>query len=73
MTDPRTGPAGGPTGDGEAQIDVDRVREAIRELRSIRSYDPCAAQALTTIKATIHTLETRWLRARGPSDPPPVA
>lgn len=37
------------------------VRAAIDELRSIRSTDPCASIAITTIKATIHTLETRWL------------
>jgi hypothetical protein len=37
------------------------VRAAVAELRSIRSDDPCAAIAMTTIKATIHTLETRWL------------
>ena len=37
------------------------VRSAILELRSIRSTDPCAAIALTTIKATVHTLETHWL------------
>lgn len=44
----------------------DATRAAIVELRSIRSTDPCAAIALTTIKATIHTLETRWLAA-GPT------
>lgn len=37
------------------------VLAAVEELRSIRSTDPCAAIANTTIKATIHTLETRWL------------
>ena len=42
------------------------VRAAIEELRSIRSTDPCASIALTTIKATVHTLETRWLTA-GPA------
>jgi hypothetical protein len=36
------------------------VRSTIQELRAIRSTDPCAAIAMTTIKATIHTLETRW-------------
>lgn len=42
--------------------DGDRaVRAAIAELRSIRSNDPSAAIARTTIKATIHTLETHWL------------
>lgn len=39
------------------------VRAAVAELRSIRSTDPCASIAMTTIKATIHTLETRWLVA----------
>ena len=39
------------------------VAAAIRDLRAIRSNDPCAAIAMTTIKATIHTLETRWLTA----------
>ncbi|HSJ91258.1 MAG TPA: hypothetical protein VK917_04275 [Ilumatobacter sp.] len=34
---------------------------AVGELRSIRSNDPCASIAMTTIKATIHTLETHWL------------
>lgn len=37
------------------------VREAIAELRSIRSTDPCAAVALSTVRTTILTLETRWL------------
>lgn len=37
------------------------VRDAVDELRAIRSTDPCASLAMTTIKATIHTLETRWL------------
>lgn len=45
------------------------VRAAVAELRSIRSNDPCAAIAMTTIKATIHTLETRWL-VPGPAEPP---
>ena len=40
------------------------VDQAIDELRTIRSTDPCAAIAMTTIKATIHTLETRWLGQR---------
>jgi hypothetical protein len=49
----------------------DRVRAAIVELRSIRSADPCAAIAMATIKATIHTLETRWLSTdRTPGSPP---
>lgn len=39
------------------------VRSAIAELRAIRSTDPCAAIAIATVKATIHTLETRWLPA----------
>ena len=39
------------------------VVAAIRDLRSIRSNDPCATIAITTIKATIHTLESRWLAA----------
>ena len=43
------------------------VRAAVDELRAIRSNDPCASIAMTTIKATIHTLETRWLPDR-PSD-----
>lgn len=34
---------------------------AIEELRAIRSTDPCAAIAITTVKATIHTLETHWV------------
>ena len=37
------------------------VRAAIAELRSIRSTDPCAAVALSTVRTTILTLETRWL------------
>lgn len=45
------------------------VRSAIRELRSIRSTDPCAAVALTTIKATVHTLETHWIPATRPGGP----
>lgn len=44
------------------------VRTAIRELRAIRSTDPCAAIAMTTIKATIHTLETRWLPTAASGD-----
>lgn len=40
------------------------VETAIDELRAIRSSDPCAAIAMTTIKATIHTLETHWLDLR---------
>ena len=47
------------------------VRAAVAELRSIRSTDPCASIAMTTIKATIHTLETRWLVAGPPADEPP--
>lgn len=39
------------------------VVAAVRDLRAIRSNDPCAAIAMTTIKATIHTLETRWMTA----------
>lgn len=39
------------------------ARAAVAELRSIRSNDPCAAIAMTTIKATIHTLETQWFDA----------
>lgn len=75
MTGGQPGPIEGPADEFDVggDVDVERVREAIRELRSIRSYDPCAAQALTTIKATIHTLETRWLPARGTSDAPPTA
>jgi hypothetical protein len=45
------------------------VRAAIEELRSIRSTDPCASIAMTTIKATIHTLETRWLTAEAERAP----
>lgn len=45
------------------------VELAIAELRSIRSNDPTAAIAMTTIKATIHTLESRWRpRLGGPAD-----
>lgn len=40
------------------------ARAAVEELRAIRSSDPCASIAMTTIKATIHTLETRWLPVR---------
>lgn len=46
----------------------DHVLAAIEELRAIRSTDPCAAIAMTTIKATIHTLETRWLPPNGDDD-----
>lgn len=54
----------------DAPID-DPVRSAIRELRSIRSTDPCAAVALTTIKATVHTLETHWIAEARSGDPTP--
>ena len=37
----------------------------------MRSTDPCASIAMTTIKATIHTLETRWLVADQAADEPP--
>ena len=47
------------------------VRAAVDELRSIRSNDPCASIAMATIKATIHTLETRWLAADRTDDEPP--
>lgn len=53
---------------------VDRLsatRAAVAELRSIRSTDPCAALAITTVKATIHTLETRWLAGPPVGDVPP--
>ena len=53
---------------------VDRLaatRAAVAELRSIRSTDPCAALAITTVKATIHTLETRWLAGPSADDAPP--
>lgn len=40
---------------------VEDVEAAVRELRAVRSSDPCASLAITTVKATIHTLETRWL------------
>ena len=39
----------------------DSVERAIAELRSIRSSDPSTAIAMSTIKATVHTLETHWL------------
>lgn len=39
------------------------VTAAIDELRAIRSSDPCAAIAMTTIKATIHTLDRHWREA----------
>lgn len=42
------------------------AQAAVDELRAIRSTDPCAALAITTVKATIHTLETRWIDARPP-------
>lgn len=42
------------------------ARAAADELRTIRSTDPCASLAIATIKATILTLETRWLRS-GPA------
>ncbi|MFP5487181.1 MAG: hypothetical protein ACLGHQ_02595 [Acidimicrobiia bacterium] len=48
--------------DDQAEV-TDAVRAAIVELRSIRSTDPCAAIAVTTIKATVHTLETHWIAA----------
>lgn len=38
----------------------DRVRASIEELRSLRSTDPCAAILMTTIKATVHTLNRYW-------------
>ena len=38
----------------------------------MRSTDPCASIAMTTIKATIHTLESRWLVAGPPADEPPA-
>jgi hypothetical protein len=41
----------------------EEIRAAVAELRSIRSTDPCASIAIATVKATIHTLETRWLAA----------
>lgn len=44
------------------------VRAAIDELRSLRSTDPCAAIAMTTIKATVHTLERHWI-GRTPPEP----
>ena len=50
--------------------DRDVVRDAIVELRSIRSADPCASITMTTIKATIHTLETQWLPTSGATDDP---
>lgn len=47
------------------------ARAAIEELRSIRSTDPCAAIAITTVKATIHTLETHWVGGDGRTPPAP--
>lgn len=44
----------------EARRDRTTVDDAVAELRAIRSSDPCAAIAMTTLKATIHTLETHW-------------
>lgn len=44
------------------------VAEALRELKTLRSNDPCAAIAVTTVKATIHTLDTRWLPPEPPED-----
>lgn len=46
----------------------DPVRAAVDELRAIRSTDPCASIAITTVKATIHTLETRWIGDAGRGD-----
>lgn len=37
------------------------VQAAIDELRAMRSTDPCAAIAMTTIKAAVHTLERYWI------------
>ena len=54
------------TGDARAA-----TRAAVAELRSIRSNDPCAALAITTVKATIHTLEARWLAPPSADDAPP--
>lgn len=48
----------------------EEVDEVLHELRAVRSSDPCASIAMTTIKATIHTLETRWLDRR-PRRPEP--
>lgn len=39
------------------------VTAAVDELRRLRSTDPCAAIVMATAKATIHTLETQWLRS----------
>lgn len=46
------------------------ARDAIEQLRSMRSTDPCAAIAMTTIKATVHTLEQHWIVDEPPEPRP---
>ena len=41
---------------------TDPIHQAVEELRTIRSKDPAAATAMATIRATILTLETMWVR-----------
>jgi hypothetical protein len=38
-----------------------RTRNAVDELRRLRSSDPAAADALDAIRLTVHTLEQWWL------------